>query len=73
MSKEDVKRRMMEDPDFIRCLKCGNSLSYYLANNHEEIQDKTIARLLMLSSEEEVEKIYLEAAEMLKKKMAKSE
>jgi len=63
-----LKKKILEDPDFIRSAKNGNSLIKYLSQNQGEIKDKTIARLLMLS-EEEVEKIYLEAVEMLKKEV----
>ncbi len=59
-------KKILEDPDFIKCSKHGNSLTKYLSDNNTDIKDKTIARLLMVS-EEEVEKFYQDAIDMLKK------
>lgn len=67
MLKELMVKRILEDPDFVKCSKYGNSLAKYLSDNSGDIKDKTIARLLILSSEEEVEKIYQEAIDILKR------
>jgi hypothetical protein len=66
VSKEDLKKRILEDPDFIKCLKCGNSLNTYLNRNAGELENSAIARLLMIT-EDEVEEIYQEAVDILKK------
>jgi hypothetical protein len=66
MLKELIMQKIKEDPDFVKCSKHGNSLIKYLSANPGEIKDKTIARLLMVS-EEEIEKIYQEAIDLLKR------
>jgi hypothetical protein len=60
----------MEESDFIKCPKHQNSLAHYLSNN-DNIHDSVIARLLMIS-EEEVEKIYKESIDILRKSMVGS-
>lgn len=70
MSKELTLRRILEEPDFVKCIKYNNSLNKYLAAN-EKIEDSTIARLLMLT-EEEVEEIYQEAIDILRQGMLES-
>ena len=70
MSKELTIKRILEEPDFIKCIKFNNSLNKYLAAN-ENVDDSVIARLLMLS-EEEVEEIYQEAVDILRKNMVGS-
>ena len=72
VSKLDLKKRMLEDPDFIKCLGYGNSLNKYLAENRNDLENSTIARLLMLT-EEEVENIYQECIDKLKVGMVESE
>ncbi len=61
----------MEDPDFIKSVKHGNSLNKFLARNTEDLKAKAIARLLMIT-EEEVEEIYQEAIDMLRSDMVES-
>ncbi len=72
VSKEDVKRRIMEEPDFIKAYKHHNSLSKFLSRNTKEVDDTTIARFLMLEKDE-VEEIYQKAVALLKKSMVESE
>lgn len=71
VSKEDVKKRILEEPDFVKAYKYGNSLSKFLARNTKELDDATIARLLMIEKYE-VEEIYQEAVELIKKGMLDS-
>jgi hypothetical protein len=68
MDKLDIKKRILEEEDYIRCPKCANSLSKFIMKNSEGIENSAIARLLMMT-EEEVEKIYQEAIQMLKDDM----
>jgi len=66
MVKELMMKRVMEEPDFVKCSKYGNSLVKYLSGNSGEIKDKTIARLLMIA-EDDVERIYQEAVDILRR------
>lgn len=72
VGNEDIKKKILEDPDFIKSFKYGNSLSKFLSRNQEELQNNTIARLLMLT-EKEVEEIYQEAIDKLRSSMVSSE
>lgn len=69
MDKDDLQKRIREDEDYIRCPKFSNSLSKFVLKNSEGVDDAAIARLLMIS-EEEVEKVYQEAVEFIKKEMS---
>lgn len=64
--KEEIKRKITVEPDFIKCPRYNNSLNKYLAKSPETVEDKTIARLLMIQIED-VERIYQEAVVLLKK------
>lgn len=68
MDKDDIKKKVMEEEDFVRFPKLFNSIAKFLAKNPEGVKNGAIARLLLLS-EEEVESIYNEAVELLKKEM----
>ena len=72
MDRNDIQRRILEEDDYIRCPKCGNSLTRFLTKSSDGVENATIARLLMLS-EEEVEKIYQEAVVMLRQAMVQDE
>jgi hypothetical protein len=65
MDRDDVTKRIKEEEDYIRSPKFGNSLARLRAKNPEGVDDSTIAKVLM-KTEEEVQKIYDEAVEMLK-------
>lgn len=71
MAKEDIKRKILEDPDFIKSYKHGNSLAKFLLRNPGHIEDATIARLLMIT-EEEVQEIYDKSVDFLKLQMLES-
>jgi hypothetical protein len=60
MEKNDILTKIVEDPDYIKSPKYGNSLNKFLAKVEKIPDDKAIARLLMISVPE-VEKIYQEA------------
>lgn len=61
-------KKIIEDEDYVRCPKFSNSLNKFTQKNSEGVENSIIARLLMMS-EEEVEKTYLEAVAMLKEAM----
>lgn len=65
VDKNELYRKIKEEPDYIRCPKFGNSMTKFLSKNPEGVENSTIARLLMIS-EPEVEKIYNEAVRMLR-------
>ena len=68
MDKNEAKKKILEEEDFVHFPKLMNSLSKFLAKNPENIKNATIARLLLISPDE-VDKIYEEAIELLKKEM----
>lgn len=70
MDKNELQKRVLEEEDYVRAPKYGNSLSKFIARNmHSDgVENATIARLLMIP-EEEVEKIFQEAIEILRKEM----
>lgn len=68
IDKTEIKKKIEEDEDYIRSPKNDNSLQKFLNKSVDDVEDSTIARFLMLT-EEEVEKIYQEAIQMLRKDM----
>lgn len=66
--KEEIKKKILEEEDYIRSPKFSNSLQKFLAKNQDGVEDSTIARLLSMS-EEEVNKIYEEAVKALREEM----
>lgn len=68
MDKDELLKRVMEEEDYVRCPKCSNSLTKFLAKNSEGIDDSAIARLLMIT-EEKVKEIYEQAVKKLRKEM----
>ena len=72
VSKEDVKKRILEESDFIKSYKHGNSLNKFLARNTKDLDDSAIAKLLMVDKKE-VEEIYQKAIDFLRKAMVESE
>jgi hypothetical protein len=72
IDKTEIQHRIATEEDYIRCPKCGNSLSKFTLKNSEGVENSIIARLLMVT-EEEVEKIYQEAVQMLRDDMCDPE
>jgi hypothetical protein len=68
LEKSEMLRKIVEDEDYIRCPKCGNSLNRFTQKNSEGVENPIIARLLMMS-EEDVEKLYQETLALLRKDM----
>ena len=65
IDKEQIKKQVLEQEDYIKSTKYSNSLSKVLQRYPDGVDNRAIARLLMMEPEE-VEKIYNEAVEMLK-------
>ena len=67
ISKEDLKKKILEDEDFIKCPRSSNSLRKFLANPKapESVDDKAIAKLLMIEPSE-VQRLYDEAVKLIK-------
>lgn len=68
IDKNEMLRKIAEEEDYIRCPKFSNSLNKFTQKNSEGTENSTIARLLMMD-EEEVERIYQEAVQMLREDM----
>lgn len=68
MTDEELKKKISEDADFIRAPKFNNSIATLLRRHPDGIEDKAIARYLMLE-EEEIELIYQEAVEKIRKQL----
>ena len=68
MDKAESQKRVLEEEDFVRAPKFGNSLVKFLARNSDGVENATISRLLMIP-EEEVEKIHAEAIALLREEM----
>jgi len=68
MDRDDISKRVQEEEDYVRCPKCSNSLSKFLAKNPDGVDDTIISRLLMMP-EEKIHEIYQEAVKALREKM----
>lgn len=68
MDKDESQQKVLTEEDYVRAPKFSNSLAKFVARNSDGVENATIARLLMIS-EEEVEKIFNEAVEMLREEM----
>ena len=68
MDKIEIQRKIIEEEDYIRCPKCSNSITKFLAKNPEGVDNTVIARLLAIP-EEKVEELYEESIEKLREGM----
>lgn len=68
IDKTEILHRIATEEDYIRCPKFGNSLNKFTTKYDNGVENNIISRLLMMS-EEEVEKVYLEAVQMLRDDM----
>jgi hypothetical protein len=68
IDKTEIQHRIATEEDYIRCPKFDNSLNKFIAENSDGTENSIIARLLMMT-EEEVEKTYREAVQMLRDDM----
>ena len=71
-NKEDFKKRILEEEDFIKCPRSSNSLQKFLIKAPEVVEDKAIAKLLMIEVEE-VQKIYDEAVKKIKEDLSEED
>jgi len=69
VEKSEIKKKVMEEEDFVHAPKHQNSLRKFITKMENPLENGAIGRLLMLSPEE-VEEIYQESVEKLKKEMA---
>ena len=72
INKEDFKKKVLEEEDFIKCPRSKNSLSKFLQKSPEVIEDKTIARLLMIDLKE-VQRIYDEAIKQIREDLGEDD
>lgn len=72
MDKSDIHKKILEDEDYIRCPKCSNSLTKFIAKNPNGVENSVIGRLLVIP-EENVEEIYKKAVEILKEDMVEGD
>lgn len=66
--KTEIKKRIAQDTDYVRCPKCSNSLTKFLQRNPDGVEDNTVARLLMIP-EDQVEQVYQEAVLKLRESL----
>ena len=69
---KDLKKRIKEDPDYIYNPKMGNSLSKMVNRYPDGIEDKKIAKVLLMSVDE-INKIYNKIILSIRKKLSLGE
>jgi hypothetical protein len=72
VEKDDLKKKIKEDEDFVRAPKYSNSLNKFLAKNERKLDNVAIGRILLIS-EDEVEAIYQQSIIELRKGMIDEE
>lgn len=65
--KKACRERVEKEPDFVVSSKHRNSLSKVLSEHKGEMSNFTIARLLAMEDEAEVEAEYLKAVDILRR------
>jgi hypothetical protein len=68
VENKDLKKKIMEDEDFIHCPRLGNSLQKLIDKNPEGVTDERIAKVLLMD-EEEVKTIFIQAIEKIRSKI----
>lgn len=63
--KKMIKKKIMEDEDFVYCPRLGNSLSKLIEKYPDGVDDERIQKILLLS-EKEVNEIYESAIKKLR-------
>ena len=66
--KKALRKKIMEDPDFIYCPRLGNSLSKLMDKHPDGIDEERIQKVLLMTAKE-VEATYNSALEKLRKQM----
>lgn len=72
MAKDNILKRILEEEDFVHAPKFGNSLNKFLAKNEKVVNNREIAKLLLLD-EGEVERLYEESVVLLRTSMVGEE
>jgi hypothetical protein len=67
-NKEKLKEKILTDPDFIYSPKYNNSLDKFMHRHDEGVESSHAAKVLLME-EQEVDDIYEEAVNNLKKLM----
>jgi len=68
-NKKDIKtlkKRILEEEDFIYCPRLGNSLSKLVEKNPDGVDDERIEKVLLMS-QEDIKKWYNSALDKLRK------
>lgn len=68
IDKDEIKKKILEEEDYIRSPKFANSLKRFLVKNDDGVETSVIARVLAMS-EEEVEQVYADAIQTLRDEM----
>jgi len=63
--KKVLKKKIMEDPDFIYCPRLGNSLTKLVNKHPDGIDDERIEKVLLMTKSE-IETVYQSAFEKLR-------
>lgn len=63
--KKSLRKKIMEDPDFIYCPRLGNSLSKLVNKHPDGIDDERIEKVLLMTNKE-IDVIYQAALEKLR-------
>jgi len=68
VKNKDVKKKILEDEDYIYCPRLGNSLERLIEKNPEGVDDERIAKVLLME-EKEVLSIFAQALEKIRSKI----
>lgn len=68
MNNKEIQKKILEEEDYIKCPKSGNSIRKFISKNPSGAENSAIAKMLLVS-EKKVEELYKEAVEILKKYM----
>jgi hypothetical protein len=63
--KKVLKKKIMEDPDFIYCPRLGNSLTKLVNKHPDGIDDERIEKVLLMTKSE-IQEVYESALEKLR-------
>lgn len=66
--KKVLRKKIIEDPDFIYCPRLGNSLAKLMDKHPDGIENDRIEKVLLMTAKE-VESTYNAAIEKLRKQM----
>jgi len=68
MNKEEEKKKIEIEPDYIYCPSAENSLEKFIAKHQDGVNDDKVAQVL-LSTTDEIKKYYEEALELIRADM----